>query len=634
MRSKLLYTYLLTMGVLAALLAGCGGGGGTTSSGPVNALHESTACISCHDSTSWLTPGTGKPLVAEWMNSSHMIANGAGCGDCHDDGYMHPASCTKCHNVGAAAMNPSPNPDQDGKCAKCHDMPNPRPGKPDGFKPLTYSDPLLKPGTTTAYTHFSSGRHGMYVATNYVNYCRKCHDPHDTTFGQQQRKDWAESGHGTTTAGYLVSSTDFKTRGSALPMQDNFGAYCVRCHTSTGHINFISADPRDGKLFSNVQALPDYDGRRSNYPGATFTYQDKTRETTNCDVCHTDGNPSSGSSYSGRLRTVPPIPVWYLYSSHPIGAPLIRAKMQVQFDSLGGGSNTCMVCHSGRETGDIIKVADRLGLFSYTGTTNTTRPSGITPHDFSAGANLQGKSGFNYYTSSARYVTAPMHKTASDVIGGANGSCVGCHMRNDRPHLFQPVTWLNGDISATITAVPSNPAVCIKCHVGAKPQITPAYMNSQRDNYRAAVVALGTMVPANRDWKFWGNAVVPGSGPGPGYTGGDAIRAGAYTMAVNYVYSLFFNDPGAYTHNPTYTKQQIYDSIDWIADGKMDYGTAGSQIVTRVNAVTATLYWTKSTVNYGQNGVVNGTPLTKVQALTFICKDYDPVNSPSVCNRW
>src|SRR5512133_744162 len=177
---------------LSALLFGCGGG---TSPESKNTLHESTACISCHEDSSWQTPGTGKNVVTEWKLSTHNTQNGAGCGDCHGTGFSHPASCNKCHTIGVA-FNPAKNPDRDGNCLTCHDKVNPRPGQNDGFKTLTYSAPGIPSTSTTAYTHFSTGRHGTYVSTNYKQYCRKCHNPHNTAFGSAQRNQWAKSGHG------------------------------------------------------------------------------------------------------------------------------------------------------------------------------------------------------------------------------------------------------------------------------------------------------------------------------------------------------------------------------------------------------------------------------------------------------
>jgi hypothetical protein len=422
-------------------------------------------------------------------------------------------------------------------------------------------------------------------------------------------------------------------------------------------VKFIKPDPRfktpdqpDGEHFSEVQALPDFDGTRSNYPGSlsgSTTYADKSREGINCNACHDDGRPDDESAYSVKVRKIQPFDVWYTYSSHPNGvASTVRAKLNIKFDDLGT-SNLCGICHSGRETGDIIKVADRLGLFTY-----TTPPSGISPHDFAAGANLQGKSGFHFYTSSAKYNTNPTHKTSSAKIGGAQGSCIGCHMKNAQSHLFRPVTWLNDNLYATILAVPSESTVCITCHTDTasagkpSPRRTPAYLNTQRDNYRAAVLALRQIlapvldVATKNDWKKapYNTGIVAGSGPGPGFIGGDAINAGAYTMGANFVYSLLFNDPGGYIHNPTYTKQLIYDAIDWLADGKMDYGSASAQIYSKVSAITADLTYTKGkpAVIYGQNGIpisAGGVPFTNTQALNFICKDYDNTN-PTVCNRW
>jgi len=633
MNSKI-YAYMFALGGMMVLLAGCGSGG-TTPVKTGHALTESYYCIGCHQDSQnakWATPGSGKSVVTEWMASTHNTNDAAGCKNCHgsdfDNPVLHPTSCSKCHTIGGLVLNDaSANPDSQGRCAKCHAKVNPRPTLFDGYKPLTYSDPLIPVGSTTRYTHYSTGAHGNYVSKNYVNKCRTCHNPHDTSFGRDQRKQWAESGHGNTTAAFRRSSTDFKGRGSSLKQEQNFGPYCVVCHTSTGYINFVTSG------FSNVNALPDFDGTQSNYPKFVFIrnqpdpyiYTDKSRETTNCDVCHIDSRNDGGkSSYSGSLRTVAAPAMWYTYSSHPAGAPLIRAKMQVQYDSLGQ-SNACVVCHAGREAGDIIKEADKQGLFDYTGTTSTTRPSGITPHDFTSGANLQGKSGFHFYTSMTKYTSDPAHKTRGFEIS-PKGACIGCHMTNSTPHLFQAVEWNNGNFLERILNVRSE-ALCNTCH-STSPR-NAAYMNAQRDRYRAAVAALKLMIPASNNWKNFGTYIVPGSG---------GIHAGAYTMGTNFVYNIYIQDPAGYTHNATYTKQLIYDSIDWLADGSMDFnGTNATQVYTKVNALAdASLLLSPSTgVTYGQGGVLNGTPFSKQQVFEFLCKNqYSDVIASGRCDRW
>ena len=78
MKSKI-YAYILALGGTLILLAGCGGGG-TTPEKVGHALTESLKCIGCHEdpqNPKWVTPGSGKPIVAEWMASTHNTNNGA-----------------------------------------------------------------------------------------------------------------------------------------------------------------------------------------------------------------------------------------------------------------------------------------------------------------------------------------------------------------------------------------------------------------------------------------------------------------------------------------------------------------------------------------------------------------------------
>ncbi|MBK5275803.1 MAG: hypothetical protein JJE30_12215 [Desulfuromonadales bacterium] len=650
MKSKY-FLYTFTMVSVVLLLTGCGEKtvGDTFST----KLAQSQTCIDCHEGQ--ISPGSRNSVVDEWKLSRHNLRSGAGCADCHEPEAGHPTSCNRCHGVtpsGApsSANHVSRNPDHDGTCAKCHN------GTLNGiFKFTTYDGVTLD----TKFLHYSTGRRTSFVATNYRNNCRKCHNPHDTSFGRDQRQQWARSGHGNSLTN-ARTSRPFQAFGSSTPADSSFGSYCVRCHTSTGYINFINSN------FSDVQALPDLNGVRTNYPQwratnsalgrftsaqGAYVYNDSSREATNCDVCHSDRRTTDGSAYSGKLRPVPAFSVWYLYSSHPQGVTdTIRAKLNVQFDDLGG-SNSCTVCHSGREGGDLIKIADiDWDLFGYTGTSTATRPGGITPHDFAAGGNLEGKSGFNFYTSSAKYEKNPTHKKESTSIGGANGACIGCHMRNDRPHYFLPVSWKNDDQSQAIISVRSEPTVCIKCHDGSagKPRRDVTLMNTQRDGYRAAVVALNRLIrvkvnggitisSSTNNWKILGNNPVPGSGVQSTTSATiKLVRGGAYTMGTNFVYNLFFADPGGYVHNPTYTKQQIYDSIDWLADGAMDFGGVNTtqvfNAISGLDTASAPLTWVKNGVTYGQNGVINGLPFTKDQALNFICKDY--VSGSFVCNRW
>jgi hypothetical protein len=625
---------MLTLCSTALLIAGCGSGG-TTPDKLNHALNESVKCIGCHEDSQnpkWTSPGTGQSVVTEWKASTHNTNNGASCKSCHgndfDNPALHPLSCNKCHTVGGQTFaDSSINPDRHGRCAKCHSKANPL-----GYKPLTYTDPNIPTGSTTAYTHFSTGRHGTYVSTNYNNYCRKCHNPHDTSFGREERKQWAESGHGGTRNAFITSSTDFKTRGSRLLPQDNQGPYCVRCHTTTGYVTFVKSG------FTDTQALPDFDGIRNNYPESPRpAYQDKSREGINCNACHDDGRADDESAYSGRVRTVAAPSIWYMYSSHPRGIPVVRARQNVQYDGLGK-SNVCVACHAGREVGNIIKIADiDWNLFGY-----TTAPSAIRPHDFPAAANLQGMAGFDFYTSNAKYTKNPGHKVG---LNGITVSCIDCHMKNDRSHSFRPVEWADENQSRAIVSILSD-SVCNRCHndTGNMTRRTPAKLNFERDNYRATAIALGKMIPASNNWKVFGNYSVPGSGTASSTsTSIKKVRAGAYTMGAAFVQILFFNDPAGYTHNSLYARQLMYDAIDWLADGKMDFGSASTQVYNKVAITVAAvpvpgMTWDKGSpaVKYGLNGIASTeagfAPFTATNVYNFICKDF--VADSGICNRW
>ena len=690
MRSKL-YAYILSVICMAVLLSGCGNGGGTPAA--KNTLHESTACLSCHDDPKWVTPGTGKPVVTGWKLSTHTTANGAGCVDCHDDGYMHPASCNKCHSVGALAKNPTRNPDQDNKCAKCHAVPNPRPGQNNGYNiPVTANG--VPPGSTTGFVHYSTGLRGNYVSSYNRLHCRNCHDPHDTKFGREQRKDWSESGHGIT-RGLSRILLDAKTRGTNLPLNVNVGnnGYCVRCHTTTGFINFVAGDQ-----FTNVNALrdigadglPDPNGLQTNAPAYTFprtgvnagkivapdgsivSYKDKSRELTGCNACHLD-NPNSTtpstspSSYSGSLRKVAlttGVKIYYPYSS--IG---YKNVTPVQFDTLSN-SNLCLTCHSGRATGQTIREP---GLAASVAARKN--PSAPSVHDFAGGAVLEGeKTAFLFYTDPAMYKSFPAHRGLN---ADNNGPCITCHMPKFpstqtvsgviHSHLFRPVNWALDDLNQDITEIISNATVCSACHNDSfQPSLSPAKLNQLRKGFRVSLLILGRLLPqpfnrpaaGNGGWTginlnvtpnvTYGTALVPSLGNLP---------AGSYTMGASFNYGFLFNEPSSYNHNPTLAKQLIYDSIDWLIHGAAGFGTSPGDVYTAIKnapftttttypATKPNLFWTKVNVNQTEiTGVSSnrdyatyisptspGVDADRDAAILWLCKDYIP--GSNVCNRW
>lgn len=543
------------------LLGGCGGGGG----GDGSATHESLVCIGCHEGTNWKTPGSGQPIVEEWKRSTHNTSDGASCQDCHGSGYMHPNSCNKCHSVGIVAENPILNPDAEGMCARCHGRINPRPGVFDGFNLLTYSSVSRKYdlNPTTAFTHFSSSngstRIANYVAYNYKNNCRKCHNPHDTSSGREQRKQWAESGHGTT--GGANAGSDFKTRGTALPNNINYGNACVRCHTSTGPIRFINSG------FSDVTPLP--------FPAA-----DKSREVTACDVCHDDG---SGYAYGYKLRTVSQVTPFYNFSSKlvvlaPPVPQLSHVTISKTFPDISS-SNICLLCHTGREIGEnIIKANDGDHNVNFANT------GFISSHYLTAGASLFQISGYEYpgvdYATQATYPN--LHRSigvANNNGTGTSGPCVTCHLKPAR-HTFLPVTLINNAVLWQRQVASIESQECGKCHgnnpSGAPglPALSVSTINDNKNGFFAALEVLKALLGTNGMYYASGQIKTAASG-GSNVTNWVKFGAGSgpNTMGAAFNYVLLSFDYGAYAHNPTYAKRLLYDSIDYVHDGVVNNDT-------------------------------------------------------------
>ncbi len=558
---------------LALLLFGCGEKTVTVSAN--SKLEASQSCIDCHQGDSWNSPGSLKPIVEEWKKSAHNLSNGAGCADCHEPEAGHPDSCNLCHGgtppggLPGSTKHVSKNPDQDGKCGKCH-----RKGASWGIS--TYDSVPVD----IQFVHYSTGAHANFVAINYISNCRKCHNPHDPTTAKEKLQQWSRSGHGNTTS-LAKSEMDFKARGNSVPAKDAFSSSCVRCHTSTGYISYVTSG------FSDIRAFPDTDGVRANTsvsPNPRTTYLDKSREAVNCNVCHDDGRLNDGSSYSYKVRTVPRVTSYFNYSSTPLHQSAWNVKFTQAYPDLGS-SNVCVVCHTGREIGWIIKMASVQGV-------DFSNQKLISSHYRNAASTLIAASGFHFYSSAGKYQN-PVYfqhdrvgtsSSSPTNAGGSGGPCIGCHMKNDRSHYFLPVQETNGVISA----IPGDAQVCSQCHNSSNPKSAPWTTTTLEENKEGLVAALKTLqqmiLHPNHDtenalgtynattnsitysWKKWN---VPLFSPDP-VGGNPLIAVGAYTMGAAFNYEMLRGDPGAYVHNSIYARRLIFDSIDWLDDGTIN----------------------------------------------------------------
>jgi len=454
-------------------------------------------------------------------------------------------------------------------------------------------------------TRFSNRDRASYVSGQTAGKCRSCHNPHDPSSSFDYERAWAESGHGDTLSG-TRTSRDFKMFGTDRPANlaytnsspptasGNSNIYlgveytpvCVRCHTTTGYVNFIqSSGFLYVKPFGNNLGGP---------------YVDTTKEVTDCTACHLD--------YSFARRTVPPVTLYFNFSGATRALPGFDVTQSVKlinnpvtFPDLGS-SNRCIPCHSGRGIGENIKQLAAKGLdFS-----NSASPSA---HDFAGAGLLTAKIGYEFpgldYTTGKGSVTH--HEDSSG--GTDRGPCIRCHMDTAVPaqsHHFLPVehgaaftlytanrTWSqvysvssSSPASLVIGDVVSRSCANYSCHAGSGTKsMTASDLTGYKEGYISALTALNKFlrlvrnVPVDPTQPFNATTNKARSTSKWDYMG---LGTGPNTMGASFNNSLLANEPGAYTHRPLYAKRLIYDSIAWLmqAQGQTNVADAIQWLVT------------------------------------------------------
>lgn len=585
------------------LLAGCGE---NTTSGATatSTLADSLTCIGCHGSA--VSPVTGAAIADEWKLSRHNTASannssgvGAGCRDCHEPAAGHPNNCGRCHGGGTPSasnvtgLDVTANPDTMLKCSKCHHG--------GTLSPAHFRN-------STSLTMNTSLYPASYVSSRYIGNCRKCHNPHDPTSQMAANQQWARSGHGNTTA-LPWTFYDFKTMGIAGTTPAQISASdndCVRCHTTTGFINFVSSGFRDisGWGAKNLVNLGPF------YNPSYFNSVDKTKQVLACDACHDDGN---GNAYNWSMqRNVAAMPAYYNYSSKSTGKLVVLNART--FPDLST-SNICMPCHSGRVSGQTIKAIEAAeaasGSFNIFSSAKGIAFSSVNSHALTAGATVFRSSGYEYPGKDYSNVVYYEH----DLIGvnntggtGTKGPCVGCHMNSTQKHTFSPVSSSTGSIVAITSQT------CVKCHNGPY-ALTAAFLQGEKDSFNAALAALAEALKvrgfvfaggypyfANVNWQT-----------NRGTTGGYGHGTGGPTLGAAFNFNLLFNEPGAYAHNSIYAKRLIYDSIDWIDDGLLNNSVAASLASGSVTIPT------DANLLFGDGGTtINFDAAMKANALTYL----------------
>jgi len=613
------------------LLTACGSGvSGGSSTSP---LASSKGCVvsSCHGTMPSVV--TGRPIGDEWRASSHYFLNVAGCATCHK--HTHQNSCANCHG-GGVPSGPMAANDPSAECSNCHvSGPNLIQGLDGRHLPLLNSNfgagssySLTQGWRTNASAATTTAGWMILQGSDFQSQCIWCHNPHDNRV-LPQHKDWAESGHGATTAAYL--GTDFKRRGSPSDYRTQVaGDSCVRCHTATGFINWVGSGMQDVSAWGSSTRLRF---------GSSTTAM--TKQTLYCYVCHDNGKGKAYAFGRDNQRSIPAqganngIRVWFNYSTTTPTAvtganangtvtfvPMKVTNFSVDFPYIGI-SDRCLLCHSGRATGSLIKeIATKVNANGETVTFQ--KLSRIGTHDFAGGGTMFRALGFEFYPSSS-YAQPGSRPYLHDQLGMGDkrGPCVACHMSSAETHSLEAVAFSNRT-SAALSALANNfpissisTALCSTCHASGgvgNPFFngTVAALNAKKTGYGLTVNAVNAWLVAKAlVWARTAGGVTSATNTSnwvsqpdaalstnyasqsacvpPGSTAADFMDIGTRNMGAALNYDFAKNEPGAFVHNDLYIKRILYDTIDWLDDCTMNNSTPAALDFTSNELATNTM---------------------------------------------
>jgi hypothetical protein len=543
-----LFLILVTM-----LIAGCGGGGDSAGSAHgVSLVAASQGCMdqSCHGAKA--SPVTGKVIAEEWRASSHMTQGAAGCADCHEPDAGHPNLCNKCH--GGGGFQVTKNPDQGGKCSKCH-------GPSHAGDVMMASAPQHY-GYSTA-TLPGQGTRASYVSAQYQGRCRACHDPHKNTLTQNHR-DYAKSQHGNP-KGEAWMHYDFK--------QDKY-ASCNRCHTSTGFINFVSSG--------------------FTVASAGFSTGASTREVLACDACHT--------SYDFK-NSVRPVPAF--------SAPYKVGGSAATYPD-AGKSNLCIPCHAGRASSDnIAAVADftnanfvnshylaaaglmymKLGFKDFTTASAPANAAATTKTQYTYGDSYTMYTGYASPAAPAGQVNSAHRRFGTQYINGdghvapnrgvlsawlpgtmdTGGPCVTCHLNAADSNGMLTTNARANSHTLAINEQTWN-QVCVNCHGSEGP--VEAFLEEHSAEFQHALTLAQKLLLDRYNIQYTSGRFYDLTADATGKTavkdwtrGTNNQSFGRRMMGACYNIHLLVKEPAAYVHARTYARRLLYDSIDFLDDG-------------------------------------------------------------------
>jgi len=137
---------------------------------------------------------------------------------------------------------------------------------------------------------------------------------------------------------------------------------------------------------------------------------------------------------------------------------------------------------------------------------------------------------------------------------------------------------------STVTAVSSE--VCFNCHAGSSSALA-AVVDAERLAFTYALAVFnGQLTTASAFHPILQSSTTNWLAPGDADLTGHATGKNNLGAYFNYA-SLNGNEMGAYLHNSIYAKRLIYDSIDWLDDGMLNF-SVGDTLATFCSTATPT----------------------------------------------
>ncbi len=547
---------------------------------------ENVKCQACHESTRDIT---GQNLLASYKQSGHYRdlswtfnpKNGSilpGCAGCH--GTQHNDTA----------------PSASGRCFECHS------------ENLSLKHKGNVVGASNSALIAGEANAARYLNLNGTN-CSACHEPHNPIngTGKLQREQWEESGHAKLN-GMAWSHYDFTIRDT-----------CNSCHTAAGFAKAVNNN------FTNKTAI------------STTVTQGK--QVLTCDACH------SSNDFKNSVR---PLSTGYVVP-YTTNASTATAS-EIPNGGFIGNSQVCIPCHSGLNGGKIVEnyagnmTTTTFGTFNshymavaglmyakngFTAFTSASAPVKINDvavttsagastnplfaaggvfrkytsipkgYQYTYGNSLTSTSDGGAVSSTHRILGTDAIKfdTHTDAAGAktasltmtTRGPCLSCHMGNANH------TWeINAD---------SYNKACINCHSAEATATTikTGFVEEQSEPFKNAVAFALSLLKTNYGIEY-DASLYPyfyvansdhtlSSSQFKDWTkGGTLTTAQAKKLAgACFNINLVSREPAAFVHARTYVRRLLYDSIDFLDDGKINMSVTAS-----AGAYNSTLYNTSA----------------------------------------